>query len=276
MSASSSSASDAQKFHRLHRRVTKVTKKGHQPKNVKKKDTLTRREQILLAEYGEIQKLHVHYDTINMHWMSIITAGVSVLWGIIFRTEVVKSPTYVTFLELFIFAILCTWIQMMSIHRRIVVLKLSRSHEIEEELGMDQDSRFRYDRKKEWRVRRPGGHGSELMLYFVFTLFGVFISLYAQLSPFAPVYTDSITRYLSAWVNNISSSLNLIEWLRMIASILPILWAVYWIPRCRVDVAQFIRGFELPPRPISWLYRLGGYKGYQGPNPEICTLERWN
>ncbi len=147
---------------------------------------------VLLEEYAAIERMHAHYDVINMSLLAIITAGVFAFWGIIIQTRFQSDfidkeylfANSVGVLSYLLLIILSVWVRYMTIHRCIVYKKLDRSQDIEDKLGMMQNKLFKYDRKKlsapidsDQIKRRPGGHTLELLLYFSLSTFGGVISL---------------------------------------------------------------------------------------------------
>ncbi len=53
---------------------------------------LTREEKIYLAEYEKAQQMTIHYDVMNMQFSGIVTAGVFVLWGLVFQARIDQTP----------------------------------------------------------------------------------------------------------------------------------------------------------------------------------------
>jgi len=190
----------------------------------------------LLAEYEAIVNMHMHYDNINMGMLALVTAGVFVLWSTILQKSITTSLMIAVHWSTFL--VLSIWIRYLSVHRRIIVIKLSRSHEIEAELGMDQNTRFRFENRMTWPRKRPGGHSLELSLYMALTLFGVFVALASAL----PASTTGVPGRLLT-----------------LGAILPVLIAVWWSANCRVDVLQHIHGYD-PPHYLQPFLHLGGWK----------------
>lgn len=152
---------------------------------------------ILLAEYKAIERMHAHYDVLNMSMMAVVTAGVFTIWGLVIQSAFqsstpVGSAAFVnsaSVLAVVLFLVLSVWIRYMTIHRCIVILKLNRSAEIEQELGMKQNLIFRYDVERLSAPldsdglllrRRPGGHTLELLLYLSLSAFGGVTALMLQ------------------------------------------------------------------------------------------------
>ncbi len=143
---------------------------------------------ILLAEYAAIQQMHAHYDVLNMSMTAVITAGITATWGLVLQAAFqahapIDNSVFVNsinVLALALFLTLSIWIRYATIHRCIVIVKLNRSYQIERELGMRQDSLFRYDAGKFSAPldencavkRRPGGHSLELLLYLALSTLG--------------------------------------------------------------------------------------------------------
>lgn len=217
-----------------------TAKHGHEvgQKDTQPKD-LTRRDKILMFEYCRAQEMATHYDRTNMQFTSIVTATVFVSWGLVFRVDIgeipiLKIPPLIVLIETFIFFMLYNWIQYTTIHRRIVVRKLNRIHEIERELGMKQHLMFKYD--PNFVMRRPGGHSTEILLFGVLSSFGVCIALYSQLPPVC----------ISLWRNYVCTHWRPGDWLVFIVSVAPILLMFRHGLRCKKDVAFFIEGY-VPP-----------------------------
>jgi len=150
---------------------------------------------VLLAEYNAIERMHAHYDVLNMSMTAIITAGVFTIWSIVVQSAFqphapINNPLFVnsvSVLALLLFAVLSVWIRYVTVHRCIVIRKLSRSHEIEKQLQMRQNLIFRYDPERfrapitsDKARRRPGGHTLELLLYLALSIFGVIIAFLFQ------------------------------------------------------------------------------------------------
>ena len=197
------------------------------------KDTI----KVLLAEYKAIERMHAHYDILNMSMTAVITAGVFTVWGIVIQTAFqphapIDNPTFVdsvSVLALALWLVLSVWVRYMTIHRCIVIQKLNRSHEIESVLRMKQNSIFRYKSQKliaapdsDTVKRRPGGHTLELLLYLSLSTFGGLIALVFQ------------------WhirMNFIPLNYILIG-LLLISPLLALLWAAF----CRLDAVQYMAG----------------------------------
>jgi hypothetical protein len=221
-----------------------VGQKDTQPKD------LTRRDKILMFEYYRAQEMATHYDRTNMQFTSIVTAAVFVLWGLVFQVDIgeipiLKIPLLIVFIETFIFFILYIWIQYTTIHRRIVVRKFNRVHEIERELGMKQHLMFKYN--PNLVMRRPGGHSTEIILFGVLSSFGVCIALYSQAPPVC----------ISLWWNYVLTHWRLGDWLLFIVSVVPIPLMIRHGLVCKKDVVSFIEGY-VPPWYTKPFLRLVG------------------
>ena len=122
--------------------------------------SLENRLRILLTEYEAIERMHSHYDILNMSLMAVVTAGVFTIWGLVTQAAFqsnnpIENPSFVndiSILALVVFFVLSIWIRYMTIHRCIVIHKLNRSHEIERKLGMEQNLIFVTMRRNSLRL----------------------------------------------------------------------------------------------------------------------------
>ena len=199
------------------------------------------RLKVLLAEYDAIERMHAHYDILNMSMMAFVTAGVFTIWGLIIQTAFqphapVEDPFFVNSVSIFallLFFGLSVWIRYMTIHRCIIIQKLNRSYEIEKELGMRQNSIFWYDAAKlsaplDSNIpvrRRPGGHTLELLLYVALSTFGGFTAV---------VFQWHIRLNWNNW------SITLLV-LLLISPLLAILWMAF----CKLDAMEHIENVEV-------------------------------
>jgi len=199
--------------------------------------SIAEKVKILLTEYEAIEKMHAHYDVLNMSMTAIITAGVFTVWGIVIQSAFQSHPptsqllfvNSVSILALLLFMVLSVWIRYTTIHRCIVIKKLNRSHEIEETLGMKQNLIFHYDPQKfempftsDDAVRRPGGHTLELLLYLSLSTFGGMIALLFQ------------WHLKSSWTEKSYVLISLL--------IIAPVFAVLWMTFCKLDAMISIKG----------------------------------
>jgi len=178
----------------------------------------------------------MHYDNINMSLLALVTAGVFVLWSTILQKDL--APELILAIHWLTFFVLSIWIRYLSVHRRIIVIKLSRAHDLETFLGMEQHSRFRYELRNAWPRKRPGGHSLELSLYIALTLLGVSVAL-------AGIFPASQASARGSVL--------------LVLAFLPVVIAFWWAAHCRVDVLQHIKGYRPPAYLRVFLY-LGGWR----------------
>lgn len=183
--------------------------------------------EIFLKEYEATQEMALHYDSMNMQFSTYISAAVFLLWGLVLQIDDIKKASFlIVMVELFTTAILTMWIQYITIHRRIVVMKFDRIHEIEKKYDMLQHRMFRYDERRRLRgksLRRPGGHTIEIILYYVLVGFGVIIALWAQ----------------SPWPNA--------GYLTFLLSLLPLL-PLQTLGRWAISLARIVAGLSIKRR----------------------------
>ena len=87
---------------------------------------------LLLAEYEAIERMHAHYDVLNMSMTAIITAGVFTVWGITIQSafqshapiDNLAFVNSVSVLALLLFSILSVWIRYTTIHRIIGIFSI--------------------------------------------------------------------------------------------------------------------------------------------------------
>ena len=137
-----------------------------------------RKTLILLEEYRAITDLHKHFDIMNLSMTSIIASGVIALWGFMLKEVSHILPIITIMLATIIFFVLTTWLRYTSIHRVIVVRKLTRSVQIEKMLNMYQNRRFSYNDPIRSRRRGPGAHMAEIILYWLLVSLGVGVMIY--------------------------------------------------------------------------------------------------
>jgi hypothetical protein len=204
---------------------------------------------IYLAEYDAIERLHIHYDTLNMNMTAFITAGIITVWGIVIQAafqadSLIYNSTFVNIvsvLALVLFAILSIWIRYLTIHRCIVIQKLIRSHKIEKAFGITQNSIFILnpanlygDINSDFVRRRPGGHTLELFLYFMLSTFGGTIAFLFQL--------HLRTRFTY-------KSFMLIGLL-----IICLILAILWMSFCKLDAVKHMEQEGPVPVGLPWNY----------------------
>ena len=216
---------------------------------------------VLLEEYKVIANMHEHFDNMNLSMMSTIIAGVFVLWGIMLT---VSAPwVFVVTMEILVFLILSGWIRYMSIHRGIVVRKLTRAHEIEEMLDMRQNLIFRDDDKIKRKRHRPGAHSVEIWIFLFLVALGSVVTLCTCLGvtfegevPFSEILKITLSKLPC-----------------ILVALAPLPLGAYWGIVCRVEVAQVIPFYRLPEnRFLKWLLvRVGRYEDLYR---EIATSER--
>jgi hypothetical protein len=149
----------------------------------------------------------------------------------------------VSIFALSLFFGLSVWIRYMTIHRCIIIQKLNRSHEIEKELGMMQNSVFRYDAAKlsaplDSNIplrRRPGGHTLELLLYVALSTFG------------------GLTAVVFQW--HIRLNWNTWNLPMLVLLLISPLLAVLWMAFCKLDAMEHIENSEVG-FPWNWLFSL--------------------
>ena len=207
---------------------------------------------LLLIEYESIERMHIHYDVLNMSMTAIITAGVFTVWGIVIQSAFQNhSPidqhlfvNSVSILAFLLFMVLSVWIRYTTIHRCIVIKKLSRSHEIEQILRMKQNLIFRYD---SWKLkapltaddmvrRRPGGHTLELLLYLSLSTFGGIIALLYQ------------------W--HMKSSWDFENYILVVLLLIAPMLAAFWMTFCKLDAMVSIKGKTTVGLPWNILFAI--------------------
>lgn len=216
---------------------------------------------VLIEEYKIIAEMHKHFDNMNLSMMSTVIAGVFVLWSVLLNSITSRpfSWALVVMINWIVLLILSGWIRYMSIHRGIVVRKLTRAHEIESILNMQQHLMFRDDDPIKRRRNRPGAHSVELWIYLFLVALGSVVSFALSVSTISQRGIQAMLLIL----------------LYLISNILPLVTAMYWAILCRVDVAQIIPFYRLPDnRFMRWLLvNIGHYEDLHReieiPNKEI-------
>ena len=128
-------------------------------------------EEALLAEYAAAHDGYLHYDNFSWQVGAILIAGTFVFFGFLLD----KTIDSLTFLaaSLLVTSLMSLWALYGSHNRQIMLCKLHRIHELEEQLGMQQNLRWtKASGSFPHQYRTFGFHGYELdaAIYFVVSL----------------------------------------------------------------------------------------------------------
>ena len=213
---------------------------AHELYGVERPTELTPRVQLQLFEYDQTQEMYKHYNSINMTLMVFLVTLPVAAWGLlIIGTQGVLAAlgSLAPTLSLALVAISSLILHYMSINRRIIQWKCNRLAQLEDDLGLDQHSRFCYSRRERLKVLLgPGGQSTEILFYWAVSILGSLLTAQATGT--------------NGW-----------PWILVAA--FPLAIVFWWAARCKVLVVSGIEGYVPRRWQEPWL-SLGGYKGYAG------------
>ena len=213
---------------------------AHALYGVERPTQLTPRVQLQLFEYDQTQKMYEHYNSINMTLMLLLITLPVAVWGLLIMGSqgvLAALGPLAPILNVALVAISSLILHYLSINRRIMQWKCNRLEELEDDLLLDQHSRFCYSRRERLEVLLgPGGQSTEILLYWTVSILGSLLTTQA----IAP----------KGW-----------PWILVAAFPLPIVF--WWAARCKVLIVSGIESYVPRRWQEQWL-GLGGYKGYVG------------
>lgn len=125
-------------------------------------------DETLLAEYAAAHDGYLHYDNFSWQVGAVLIAGTFVFFGFLIDKQIDNS----TFLaaSLLVAGLMSIWVLYGNHNRQIMLCKLHRIHELEEQLGMQQNLRWvKTSSSSLPHYRTFGFHGYELdaAIYFL-------------------------------------------------------------------------------------------------------------
>ena len=201
---------------------------------------VTRRVQLQLFEYQRTQEMYVHYNIVNTALMVLLITLPLAIWGLlIIATQGVLAalgPLLPT-LNLALVVVSSLILHYMSINRRIIQWKCNRLAQLEDDLMLDQHSRFCYTRRERLgALLGPGGQSTEILFYWAISVLGSLLTAQAT--------------WPKGW-----------PWILLAA--FPLVIVFWWGARCKSLVVSGIQDYVVRRWQSLWL-GLGGYRGYTG------------